>query len=118
GPLEDEPPDPHPAPDDEQEFWLGLRARAQVLRDQATDTCQNTADLDALIGELDDELARAGIRGSLSRTTGDGSGTDPKPKTRRSRSTRRPQDTPDLPKRPRSDRTTRKDSTPPARTPS
>jgi hypothetical protein len=102
--LEDEPPDPHPAPDDEQEFWLGLRARAQVLHDQATANGENSADLAALIAELDDELARTGIRGSLTRSTGckDIHGG----KARRARSTRRREDAPDLPRRPVTDRTT------------
>jgi hypothetical protein len=87
-------------------LWLGLRARAQVLRDQAAGTGEETGELDALIAELDDELARAGIRGSLTGNSGThGSGCRP---ARRSRSTRRRQDAPDLPKRPRSDRTTGK----------
>jgi hypothetical protein len=55
--LEDEPPDSHPSPDDEQQFWLSLRARAQVLHDQAG-TAEDAAALDLLIAELDDELAR------------------------------------------------------------
>jgi hypothetical protein len=103
--LEDEPPDPHPALDEEQEFWLGIRARAQVLHDKATANSEDTADLGALIAELDDELARAGIRGSLARTTGS-AGKDSQPgKARRARSTRRRQDAPDLPRRPVTGRT-------------
>ena len=57
------------------------------------------ADLDALIGELDHELARTGIRGNP----------DPGKQTaRRHRSTRRRQDAPDLPRRKISPRTTGK----------
>jgi hypothetical protein len=104
--LEDEPDTGPIAPNGEQEFWLGLRARAQVLRDQADATGQDVAELDALIAELDDELARVGIRGSLSRTCGGDD--DAKPKGRRTRSTRRRQDTPDLPKRSVTDGTTGK----------
>jgi hypothetical protein len=102
--LEDEPaPDP-PVPDESQEFWLTLRAEAQVRRDQTAATGGDTAELDKLIGELDEELARAGIRGSITRNTNSGNGKDRNGEKdsskRRSRSTRRRQDTPDLPKRP------------------
>jgi hypothetical protein len=106
--LEDEPPDPHPAPDDEQEFWLTLRARAQVLHDQAAANGQDTADLTAAIAELDDELGRTGIRGSLTRNTGSAGQDRQEGKARRARSTRRRQDAPDLPRRPVTDRTTGK----------
>jgi len=105
--LEEDPPDHSLAPDEDQEFWLALRARAQVLRDQADAGGADTASLDEAIAELDDELGRTGIRGTLARTTGTGP-QDNKSKTRRSRSTRRRQDAPDLPKRPMSSRTTGK----------
>src|SRR5215472_13129577 len=101
--LEDEPADAHPAPDGEQEFWLGLRARAQVLHDHAAATGKDTVELDLLIAELDDELACTGIRGSLTRNTGNAGKDSPTGKARRSRSTRRRQDAPDLPKRPVTD---------------
>ncbi|HEX2323078.1 MAG TPA: replication initiator [Streptosporangiaceae bacterium] len=104
--LEHEPPDPTPPSDENQEFWLGLRARAQVLRDQAEATGQDTTDLDQAITELEDELAATGIRGTLSRTTGQAKDADPK--VRRSRSTRRRQDAPSLPKRQVTARTTGK----------
>jgi hypothetical protein len=105
--LEQEPPQDRPAPDEHQEFWLGLRARAQVLRDHAHATGEDTSDLDAAIAELDDELAAAGIRGILGRSTGsDGGGATPK--ARRARSTRRRQDAPNLPRRPVTARTTGK----------
>src|SRR5262249_7243255 len=93
--LEDEPRDAHPAPDDDQDQWLGLRARAQAPRDQAA-TDEDAADLDQAIAELDDELARSGIRGSLTRNT-DGGKDSSTSKTRRARSTRRRQDAPNLP---------------------
>ena len=98
--LEDEPvhqPDP---PDDWQTWLLEKRAEAQQLRDHADTAGQHTTDLDELITELDDELARAGIRGNP----------DPGKKggTRRHRSTRRRQDAPDLPRRKISPRTTGK----------
>ena len=87
--LEDEPIlEPGP-PDDWQAWLLEQRADAQQLRDHAAAEHRDTADLDALIGELDHELARTGIRGNP----------DPgKQNTRRHRSTRRRQDAPDLPR--------------------
>jgi hypothetical protein len=92
--LEDEP-DPGPAaPDQTQEYWLTLRAEAQVRRDKAETGGEDTGDLDELIAELDTEITRAGVRGKVT-TSGDSG----KPKTRRVRSTRRRQDAPDLPKR-------------------
>src|SRR5215472_5956278 len=109
--LESEPLDHRPAPDEDQEFWLGLRARAQVLRDQARVADQDTTELDRAIAELDDELAAAGIRGTLGRTTGkadDGETEDGGARSRRVRSTRRRQDAPTLPKRPVIARTTGK----------
>jgi hypothetical protein len=96
--LEDEPREASPVPDDEQEFLLTVRARAQVLHDQAA-TGEDAADLDALIAELDDELARTGIRGSLTRNTDSGGKDSQTGKARRARSTRRRQDAPDLPRR-------------------
>jgi hypothetical protein len=103
--LEQEPRPDAPCPDDDQEFWLTLRAHAQVLHDRATATGQDTADLEALIGEVDDELARAGIRGSLTRNTDQGDNGQEPGKTRRIRSTRRRQDAPSLPRRPVTSRT-------------
>ncbi len=107
--LEDEPDPEPPEPDESQEFWLTLRAEAQVRRDKTEASGQDTAELDELIGELDHELARAGIRGTITRHTNgkDRDGQQGGSK-RRARSTRRRQDTPQLPKRPVSDRTTGK----------
>jgi hypothetical protein len=101
--LEDEPDPGPPAPDDVQELWLTLRAEAQVRREHAQDHGADTAELDELIGELDDEITAAGVRGCLTPPAPD----DDRPRpARRSRSTRRRQDAPDLPKKPITARTT------------
>ena len=101
--LEHEP-DLTPAPPDEtQEYWLTLRAHAQAGRDKAIANARDVTELDELITELDDELSACGVRGRLSSRTNTGDAASGK---RRARSTRRRQDTPDLPKRPMSDRTT------------
>jgi hypothetical protein len=94
--LEDEPDLTPGAPDEMQEFWLILRAEAQLRRDTAAATGQDTTDLDELIGEVDTEITRAGIRGTV--TTRHGSG-DRRQSARRSRSTRRRQDAAPLPAR-------------------
>ena len=106
--LEDEPDPGQPEPDETQEFWLTLRAEAQVRRDNAEAHGDNTTELDEMIGDLDDELARAGIRGSITRNTSGKNGDGSQGGKRRARSTRRRQDAPTLPKRPVSDRTTGK----------
>ncbi|RKS79564.1 hypothetical protein BZB76_1036 [Actinomadura pelletieri DSM 43383] len=88
-------------PDEEQRAWMQLRAQAQVARDRAE--VDGTADgedagfWDAVISDLDHELARTGVRGALK--TGD------QTRARRTRSTRRRQDAPDLPRRPVDSRT-------------
>jgi hypothetical protein len=105
--LEHEPDTARRDPDEDQQYWLTLRAHAQAARDTAESAGNNTAELDDLITEIDDELARTGIRGNLTRTTGADSTGSPSP-ARRSRSTRRRQDAPDLPKRPVTARTTGK----------
>ena len=101
--LEDEPDlAPGPATDD-QKFRIQTRAEAQQLRDQAATAGQDTTDLDELLTELDEEITNAGIRGKV---------TPAKP-ARRHRSTRRRQDTPDLPTRKISPRTVGKTYTAP-----
>jgi hypothetical protein len=106
--LEHEPCDPPQAPDDEQELWLALRAQAQVRRDTAQTAGEDTAELEQLIAEVDDELARTGIHGSLTRNAGgDDKGRSTR-NARRARSTRRRQDAPKLPRRPVTGRTTGK----------
>jgi hypothetical protein len=103
--LEDEPDLTPAAPDEMQEFWLTLRAEAQLRRDTAAMVGQDTSDYDELIRELDDEITAAGIRGTVTtrRSSGDGS-----QRGRRSRSTRRRQDAAPLPGRKIAPRTTGK----------
>src|ERR1022692_4110080 len=87
--LDHEPviePDP---PDDEQRMWVEKRAEAQQWRDSTETAGGDTGEDDALIGDLDEEITRAGIRGKVL----------PDRAARRHRSTRRRQDTPDLPRR-------------------
>jgi hypothetical protein len=87
--LEDEP-DPAPDPATEHQRWLVTqRAEAQHVRDLIAATGDDTADLDALITELDEEITKAGVRGKAA----------PAQPIRRHRSTRRRQDAPDLPRR-------------------
>ncbi len=92
--LEDEPDSGPAMPDETQEYWLTLRAEAQVQRDRAEARGEDVTDYDALLGELDVEITRAGVRGTVTASTDTG-----KAKARRVRSTRRRQDAPDLPKR-------------------
>ena len=87
--LEDEPDlTPDPATDDQQ-WWVTMRAEAQQSRDQAETAGQDTLDFDELIRELDEEIAKSGVRGNVA----------PDRPARRHRSTRRRQDAPDLPRR-------------------
>ena len=101
--LETEPIPPPPAPDEVQAMWVEKRAEAQAERDRAEQSGQDTAELDKLLGELDAELARSGLRGKA----------DPGRPQRRHRLTRRRQDTPDLPRRKISPRTVGKTYTAP-----
>ena len=91
--LEDEPDLAPAAPDEMQEFWLILRAEAQLCRDTAEAAGQDTTDYDELIGELDTEITRAGVRGTVTNRNG----SDGRQRARRSRSTRRRQDAAPLP---------------------
>src|ERR1700761_2151445 len=87
--LEAEPViEPDPATEDQQ-WWVGKRAEAQAMRDQADPDGQDVEDLDALTSELDEEITAAGMRGNVL----------PAKAARRHRSTRRRRDTPDLPPR-------------------
>src|SRR6201989_1612737 len=93
--LEDEPDlTPDPATEDQQ-WWVTMRAEAQQLHDQAETAGQDTLDSSDLIRELDEEITKSGVRGNVA----------PDGPARRHRSTRRRQDTPDLPKRTVSPRT-------------
>ena len=93
--LEHEPAIDADQPDDTQKWWTVLRAEAQQMRDDAKAAEHDTADLDELTAELDDEMSNAGIRGNVL----------PNRPARRHRSTRRRQDAPDLPRRPMTART-------------
>ena len=87
--LDTEPIPEPPPPDDVQAMWVEHRAQAQADRDHAAQAGDDTAQLDELIGDLDHEIRRCGLRGNA----------DPGTRPRRQRSTRRRQDAPDLPKR-------------------
>ena len=87
--LETEPVITPDQPDDEQRMWIERRAETQQHRDHAHAAGQDIAELDELTAELDEEITRSGIRGNVL----------PKRTERRHRSTRRRQDTPDLPRR-------------------
>ena len=76
--------------DDVQRMWVEKRAEAQQWRDQASAAGDDTAELDELNSELDEEITHSGVRGKVL----------PSQRARRHRSTRRRQDTPDLPRRP------------------
>ena len=78
--LEDEPDiTPDPATED-QEWWVVLRAEAQQQRDAAAAAGQDTTDFDLLITELDEEIAKAGIRGKVdSGPAGPAAPVDPAP---------------------------------------
>ncbi|WP_248960929.1 helitron helicase-like domain-containing protein [Sphaerisporangium perillae] len=87
--LEAEPINTPDEADDYQRCLVEVRADAEVWRDDAEAAGQQTEELDAAITELDEEINNAGMRGNvLGRTTG-----------KRSRSTKRRQDAPDLPRR-------------------
>jgi hypothetical protein len=76
-------------PDDVQRMWVEKRAEVQAERDHAEAAGHDTAELDELNTDLDEEITRSGVRGKAM----------PAKTARRHRSTRRRQDTPDLPKR-------------------
>jgi hypothetical protein len=88
--LDTEPITDPPPPDQVQAMWVEHRAEAQADRDHAAQTGDDTAELDELVTDLDQEVKRSGLRGKA----------DPgQPRARRHRSTRRRQDAPDLPQR-------------------
>ena len=103
--LEDEPDlTPDPATDDQQ-WWVTMRSEAQQTpRPGRRRTARTRLDFDELIGELDEEITKSGVRGNVLPAG--------KP-ARRHRSTRRRQDAPDLPRRPVSPRTVGKTYTAP-----
>ena len=63
--LDHEPVTEPDAPDDVQRMWVEMRAEAQAERDQAEAAGQDTAEADALNGELDEEITRSGVRGKV-----------------------------------------------------
>ena len=52
-------------PDDRQRWLVEKRAEAQAERDRAGDQDENAAELDALNGELDEEITHSGVRGKV-----------------------------------------------------
>jgi len=101
--LDTEPAITPDDPDDEQRMWIEQRAKTQQRRDHADATGRDTTELDELAGDLDEQIARSGVRGHVL----------PARPARRHRSTRRRQDTPDLPRRPIEQRTIGKTYTTP-----
>ncbi|MFD8531361.1 replication initiator [Streptosporangium canum] len=86
-----------PNPSTEEQRWLiEFRADVQAKRDQAERDGEDTGDWDEAIAGIDAEINAAGMRGNVL-----GGRTAPK----RSRSTKRRQDAPDLPKRTKQDTT-------------
>ncbi|MDH2429777.1 replication initiation protein [Sphaerisporangium sp. TRM90804] len=95
--LEAEPLAERDTPTERQVWLIEERADAQALRELAEQAGGDLEVWDEVITDLDDQLTESGVRGSVL------PGDDGKP--RRSRSTRRRQDAPDLPKRQRENRT-------------
>ena len=93
--------DPDPATG-EQRTLVTDRAEAQADRDALANEGLDTADLDERIGELDEHITDAGMRGNVLPN-----------QPRRHRSTRRRQDAAPLPRRPVSNRTVGKTYTAP-----
>ncbi|GAA3000563.1 hypothetical protein GCM10017559_21880 [Streptosporangium longisporum] len=94
--LEAEPvAEPHPSTDD-QKWLIEFRADVQAKRDEAERNGEEVTDWDEAIAGIDAEINAAGMRGNVL-----GGRSTPK----RSRSTRRRQDAPDLPKRAKQDTT-------------
>ena len=97
--LDDEPlPEPDP-PSDEAKDLGRLRADLEALRTEAEQTgdTDTIADVDTVIGHVDEALADLGVRGKAA--------PDNRERPRRTRSTRRRQDVADLPRLPVDKRT-------------
>jgi hypothetical protein len=98
--LDQEPIIERADPDEQQAFLVELRAEAQAKRDQAEATgslgAQELAEWDRVLADLDHEISKSGVKGSLK--TGE-------QMTRRTRSTKRRHDVADLPRRPVDKRT-------------
>jgi len=93
--------DPDPATG-EQQAVISDRAEAQADRDALANESLDTTDLDEQIGQLDEKITDAGMRGTVLPN-----------RPRRHRSTRRRQDAAPLPRRPVSNRTVGKTYTAP-----
>jgi hypothetical protein len=63
--LETEPVITADDPDDEQLMWTGLRAQAQRQRDQGDTAGRDTVGDDEVIGDLDEQITRSGMRGNV-----------------------------------------------------
>jgi hypothetical protein len=63
--LETEPAITPDDPDDVQLTWITHRAETQHKRDHAEEAGQDTAELDELNAELDEEITRSGLRGNV-----------------------------------------------------
>src|SRR6266699_3533402 len=85
--LDTEPVIAPDQPDDVQTMWVEHRAETQKKRDLAAAAGQDTTELDELAADLDEEITRSGLRGSVLTER----------QQRRHRSTQRRQDTPGLP---------------------
>ncbi|ADP78110.1 replication initiator [Pseudofrankia inefficax] len=92
--LDDEPLPPPDPPDDEAKQLGRLRADLEAIRTEAEKTgdTAGVADADEMIGQVDEHLADLGVRGKAA--------PDDRERPRRTRSTRRRQDAPDLPRLP------------------
>ncbi|MFC3997859.1 replication initiator [Nocardiopsis sediminis] len=95
--LTEEPTVVPDEPSEVQRGWVEQRAMVTAERDRlaengSTDP-EDLAALDAVIADLDEEISASGLRGKADR------GSSGAARPRRSRSTRRRQDAPDLPKR-------------------
>ncbi|MFI6800139.1 replication initiator [Streptosporangium canum] len=94
--LDHEPvAEPHPSTED-QRWLIEFRADVQAKREEAERAGEEVADWDEAIVGIDAEINAAGMRGNVLRG---------RAAPKRSRSTRRRQDAPDLPKRAKQDTT-------------
>jgi hypothetical protein len=95
--LEDEPVITRADPDEEQRWWMEKKAEVQAQAQRAEEAGDDAgaAELRELLGEINAELTRTGVVGTIPTEVPD------RPK----RSTKRRQDVPDLPRRPVSSRT-------------
>lgn len=95
--LADEPVVEPDEPTEVQRSWVEQRALVTAQRDRLARTTTTSSDevaaLDSAIADLDEEITASGLRGSVSPSSSSAGS------SRRVRSTRRRQDTPDLPKR-------------------